>query len=245
MITKILKNERIADGIYDMTIEMPEAAVTAVPGQFLHVLCGKENMLRRPISICAAEGRTLRMVYATKGVGTRWLKARLAGEMLDVLGPLGHGFDVTENKKTLLVGGGIGVPPMLFASSRLPDTHAVLGFRNKQIVCLTGEFKSAEIVTDDGSFGAKAYPHEIVRERIASGGFEQVFACGPLAMLRAVAKECENVVTCYVSMEERMGCGVGACLVCACATKGSGGLVYKHACKDGPVFNAAEVDWNA
>ncbi len=240
MLTKVISCERIALDTYDMRLsgEFGRAA----PGSFLHIKCGPRLLLRRPISLCAADESTARIVFAVKGEGTAWLSVRKAGDALDALGPLGHGFCV-DDVPTLLVGGGIGVPPMLCCDRALMGkTHAILGFRSSQHACLYDEFRSCEVVTDDGSLGRRAYPHEVVAERLREDkGWRRVFACGPAVMMRAVAREAAALgAECFVSLEERMGCGVGACLVCACAVGGQ----YRHVCKDGPVFDAKEVDWH-
>ena len=235
MLEHVISCEQIADGVFDLRIsfETPDAK----PGQFLHIKCG-DKLLRRPISLCGADGGSARVVFAVKGEGTTWLSGRTAGEPLDVLGPLGNGFPVLDGP-TLLVGGGIGVPPLLFASKRLKSCHALLGFQDSSKVCLAGEFESAEIFTNDSSFGSPGYPTARLEELLIDGKWVGVLACGPLPLLRKTAEICKAAgVACYVSMEERMACGVGACLVCACAVGGT----YKRVCKDGPVFDAADVE---
>lgn len=242
----ILKREQLTPDVVSLTLMAGELAQSAKPGQFVNVKCGADNLLRRPISICDAEGDLLRIVFQVKGAGTQWLARRSAGHSVDVLGPLGHGYDYPETGKVLVVGGGIGVPPMLLAGKAAPGgAVAALGFRNKDAVILTGDFESAgmsvKIASDDGSVGHHGFVDALVRAYLREDReIAAVFACGPKPMLKNVylaAKEYET--PCFVSMEERMGCGVGACLVCACSVGGH----YRHVCKDGPVFNAEEVDW--
>jgi dihydroorotate dehydrogenase electron transfer subunit len=230
-----------------MTLHTPELARSAKPGQFVHILCGEGSFLRRPLSICDAQGDTLTLVFERKGAGTRYLSERRAGDALDILGPLGNGFELREGKY-LLVGGGIGVPPLLFAAKRAEGADAVLGFRTKDAVILEDEFRAAcgnvAVTTDDGSYGYFGTVAAPLREYLEVGGYAGVLACGPRAMLRAVAEVCaEYNVPCQVSMEERMGCGVGACLVCACETLEGGARAMRRVCKDGPVFRAEEVCW--
>ncbi|MCL2030827.1 MAG: dihydroorotate dehydrogenase electron transfer subunit [Oscillospiraceae bacterium] len=241
MLTAILQNKAIAKDIYDLRAAM-ETAPEPVPGQFVHIDCGGGLLLRRPLSLCGYDNGIARLVYAARGEGTRRLSRRRPGERLDMLGPLGRGF-VMDSRPALLVGGGIGVPPLVFCADRAEGrVHAVLGFRNADAVCLTEAFASAEVLTDDGSAGAKGYPHEALRAHLQTGDWARVLACGPVPMLRAVAKVCaEHGVECQVSLEERMACGVGACLVCACGVNGD----YKRVCADGPVFDAREVEWDA
>lgn len=228
-------------------------AMTPESGQFLQIKCGHSRLLRRPISICdwqkGESENLLRIVFEVRGEGTQWLSRREKGNTLDVLGPLGHGFEINQEGRYLLVGGGIGVPPLLgCAHNAQGNCTAVLGFRDAAHAMLLDDFRQAcrdvVVTTDDGSLGRHGFVDAAVREIIEKGNdFTAILACGPKPMLRSVAKVAEEFgVPCQVSMEERMGCGVGACLVCACdMTDGS----RKHVCKDGPVFDSREVDWNA
>jgi dihydroorotate dehydrogenase electron transfer subunit len=184
-----------------------------------------------------------------RGEGTRWLADRKMGDVLDVLGPLGRGFDVSGDR-ILVAGGGIGVPPLLFAAKRAKETHAVLGFRTARAVIMPGDFNeccsAVQITTDDGSIGRPGFVDGTVRAKLEAVSFDRVLACGPKPMLKAVARVCSEMgVPLQVSLEERMACGVGACLGCACKTKGADGYEhYRHVCSDGPVFNAEEVVWD-
>lgn len=241
---------RLNEFAWSLTLDVGEDMARAAScGQFVHLKCGEERLLRRPISICDRQEGFLRVVFEVRGEGTAWLAGRKAGDRLNVLGPLGRGFDVS-GKKLLVVGGGIGVPPMLgcakAAAGRGSEVYAALGFRDMGHQMLTAEFSRAcagmEVISDDGSTGRQGFVTGLVAEYLALGGFDTVLACGPKPMLRAVAGEAEKRgVECQVSLEERMGCGVGACLVCACKTA-DGHMA--HVCKDGPVFRAEEVDWD-
>ena len=224
------------------------AAQITRPGQFVHVRCGEGLLLRRPISICSwsVEGDLIRMVFEARGEGTRWLAQRQVGEELDVLGPLGHGFQMEPQGRYLLVGGGIGVPPLLGVAAQLGEKAiAVLGFRNKDAVILEEDFQAAGaktfIATDDGSYGH----HGLVTDLCRDQDFDCVMACGPAPMLKAVTALAEQRgVPCYVSLEERMACGIGACLGCAVAlNKEDGTQYFGHVCKDGPVFESHRVAW--
>ena len=263
-ICTVAEAVRLNEYAYALTLEVREemAAQTSC-GQFVHIKCGEGRLLRRPISICSWDKTTLRVVFEVRGEGTEWLSRRKAGDQLDVLGPLGHGFE-SSAQKILVVGGGIGVPPMLgvakAAAAAGAEVHAALGFRDQGHRMLTDEFaeccRSMSVISDDGSTGRKGFVTELVEEFLQNKPCVSadcascsgkpvppvVMACGPKGMLKAVAKACAaHGVECQVSLEERMGCGVGACLVCACdMADGS----RKHVCKDGPVFNAKEVDWN-
>lgn len=247
-ICKVVSTEKLNPFAHSLLLDVGELAEEIAFGQFVHIKCGHSRLLRRPISICDWQEGLLRVVFEVRGEGTGWLAHREAGDKLDVLGPLGHGFQTVKGKRLLLAGGGIGVPPMLAcAKGSLPDSAAVLGFRDADHAMLTKEFEAhcAQVVvtTDDGSLGRKGFVAQAVEDILAGDhGFDAVLACGPRVMLRTVADAArQHGVPCQISMEERMGCGVGACLVCACKA-GDGSM--KHVCKDGPVFSAGEVSWD-
>ncbi len=244
IICPILSIQRTGNA-FDFTLDAFAMDKAAQCGQFVMVKCAEHMSLRRPISICDAEKGTLRLVFEARGEGTKWLSERTVGESLNLLAPLGHGFDLScAGERPLVVGGGIGVPPMLMTAKRLKNASAILGFRTADAVLLEEEFlaacESVHIATDDGSAGFHGFVPALFEKRMREGaGYTSVFACGPKAMLAAVAKSAVAAgLPCQVSMEERMGCGVGACLVCACQIGGH----HKHVCKDGPVFDARDVD---
>ena len=216
-----------------MDLRVGIALANPAPGRFVQ-LAAPGFFLRRPISLCGAGNGMARLVFAVKGRGTAALAALRPGDSVDLLGPLGNGFPAGAGR-SLLVGGGIGLPPLLYYAQTFEDTHAIAGFRSPETAVLADEFPSAELC-----FG-EDYPHTRLEKRLAAGErAARVLACGPVPLLKAAAAVCKRYgVPCYVSMEERMACGVGACLVCACAVGGS----YLRCCKDGPVFDASEVDW--
>jgi len=252
---KIIEKAIIGDGAVYMVLNVGDMVRTSCkgPGQFVHIKCGEGLLLRRPISVCAYKvgepEDTLDIAFEIRGEGTEWLANREVGESLDVLGFLGHGFQMEEGGRYLLVGGGIGVPPMYgCAEAAAGKSQAILGFRNKDKAILVDKFEaqceSVQIATDDGSLGYHGYVDALVKETLEKDKtFTAVLACGPKPMLRKVAEVAESLgVPCQVSMEERMGCGIGACLVCACDMNDGS---RKHVCKDGPVFDSKEVNWNA
>jgi dihydroorotate dehydrogenase electron transfer subunit len=247
-MASVIDNTRISDNICLLRIKTNEISSKASAGQFIHIKCGDNSLLRRPISICDVKEGAVTLAVEIRGDGTRWLCARQAGDMLDIVGPLGRGFDLS-GKNIILVGGGIGVPPMLFAArSCAGRAAAVLGFRGADCVILKKEFQAicqdVLISTDDGSMGAHGPVTLPLKKLLSAGGYDGVLACGPRAMLQAVAElSAAYAVPCQVSMEERMGCGIGACLVCACKTQKNGKEEMRHVCKDGPVFLASEVVW--
>lgn len=251
---KIVEKTIMGDAIY-MVLEVGDMVRASFrnPGQFLHIKCGEGLLLRRPISVCCCSvdepSDLATIVFEVRGEGTRWLADREVGEELDVLGLAGNGFPMKRDGRYLLVGGGIGVPPMRgCAQYTMGKATAILGFRSKDKAILVENFQDecakVMLATDDGSMGHHGFVDALVRQELSEDkNYDAVLACGPKPMLRSVARAAEEFgVPCMVSMEERMGCGVGACLVCACdMADGS----RKHVCKDGPVFDSKEVDWDA
>ena len=242
----ILENKPAAENIYSLTLALPEA-VKIRAGQFADLSVGGAHLLKRPLAVCKADGEKVTVCYQIRGEGTKLLSDRKAGETLDALLPLGNGFYLKENeKKIALVGGGVGIFPMIsvigeYAAEK--EISAYIGFRNKGAVCGLEELKRAKkltAVTDDGSFGEKMNAVQAFAADLEAGERpDVVLSCGPLPMLRALKTVLEGRdIPCYVSLEERMGCGIGACLVCVCEkTNGE----HARVCKDGPVFGIGEV----
>lgn len=242
----IIEKKSLAANIYSVTVSAPECAKAASVGQFANI-AAPGFTLRRPISVCGidkAKG-TLRFVFEVRGMGTAAIAEVREGECLDILAPLGNGFKLPEGK-VIVVGGGIGVPPLLGVSAlKGKDCAAVLGFRDMSKIILADEFKAnasgVTVCTDDGSAGVHGLVTVPLAEMLSSD-IKAVMACGPEPMLKAVVKLCkERGVPCQISLEQRMGCGVGACVVCSCMTVRNGEEYYARVCKDGPVFNAEEV----
>ena len=249
----IISQEKIAGDIYSMWIKT-DMAGSAVPGQFISVFTkdgGK--LLPRPISLCEIDKNNskLRIVYRVtgKGTGTEQFAHLAAGAMIDIMGPLGNGFPLTlsHGKRALLIGGGIGVPPMLELAKQLETKEKILvmGYRDEQF--LTAEFQSQGtlyVATEDGSAGTKGNVMDAINANNLSADI--IFACGPTPMLRAVQQySAEKEIACYVSMEEKMACGIGACLACVCQTKEKdehSNVNNTRICKDGPVFLSTEVE---
>ena len=227
------------------------AAQYAKPGQFVMVYPkDASTILPRPISICEVCGDTLRLVYRVQGKGTREFSLYQEGESVKVLGPLGNGFPVEagKGKKSILIGGGIGVPPILELAKALKgeDVTILAGYRNSDMF-LVEDFKkqaTLEIATEDGSVGVKGNVMDVIREKNLK--CDVIFACGPMPMLKAIKKYAEEAgVTAYISLEERMACGVGACLGCVCKTTKKDEHSHVNnarVCTEGPVFEASEVE---
>ena len=245
-LCKIIEERKLTSDIYSFLLDAGAIAEEARPGQFVHIKCGAGLLLRRPISICDANAGLLRIVFQVRGTGTQWLSERETGETLDVLGPLGTGFQLPASGKVLLAGGGIGTAPLLFAAKSAPGgAVAALGFRTGESAILIEDFTRAgvavEAASEDGTLGVLGTVDQVVRRCLQEGTYSEVLACGPTAMLRAISQVAAGEGTpCQVSLEERMACGIGACLTCSCKVNGH----YKRVCKDGPVFPSEEVEWD-
>ena len=250
---RISETEQLTAAAWSMTVECPDAAAKAVPGQFVHILPEGNFTLRRPISICGLdrEKGTLRIVFEVRGKGTDALAKLRAGDTVNMLAPLGHGFTLLPaDSRVILIGGGIGTPPMLpLAQYYGKNAVVITGFRNRDAVILQEDFAGAGaktvLCTDDGSAGRYGLVTLPLEEEIEAEKPAAICACGPMKMLEAVAAVAKAYeIPCEVSLEERMGCGIGACLVCACRTTDrDGSEQYLHVCKNGPVFRAEEVVW--
>ena len=252
MKSTVIEQKMIADGICSMWLDAKEVAVQAKPGQFISVYSNdKSPVLPTPISICEIdrEKGTLRIVYRVVGKGTEEFSKAEAGDSFEILGPLGNGFPIEEakGKKVLMIGGGIGVPPMLQTAKEIEgEAIIVSGYRNQDLF-LKEELESAGtlfIATEDGSVGTKGNVVDAIRENQIEA--DMMFACGPKPMLRALKNYAlEKGIPCWISMEEKMACGVGACLACVCQSKDVDSHSHVHnkrICKDGPVFLSTEVE---
>jgi dihydroorotate dehydrogenase electron transfer subunit len=250
--SKLLNNSEIAPGVYSMTLSSPTIAGIALVGQFVNILCDGYT-LRRPISICGFDAKLgiLRLVFEIRGKGTDWLAKRQAGDVIDMVGPLGHGFPLKErSKRAVLIGGGIGSPPLLPIAKHYGDNATVItGFRTASAQILQADFSATGahtiLCTDDGSAGFHGFTSQALEKYLETEICDILYTCGPKAMMRGVAKTAHtHGIPCYVSMEERMACGVGACLGCTCRTKDEKGSHHTRVCLNGPVFSASEVDWD-
>lgn len=243
----IVSQQCIGTDIYDMVLSFPKGAKEARPGQFIAMYCEDgTKLLPRPISICGidAEAGTLRVVYRIAGEGTRLFSQMKAGDSLEVMGPLGNGFTM-KDKKAIIVGGGIGIPPMLELTKQLDcEKTVVLGYRDE--LFLKEDFEACAnvaVATEDGSTGTKGTVIDAIEAAQVSG--EIIYACGPMPMLKALAEYADaHGMEAQISLEERMACGIGACLGCICKTKEKDhhtNVNNTRICKDGPVFDAKEV----
>ena len=244
----VKENIQIAQNIYSLTLTLPEE-VDIKGGQFLNVSTGNPaNLLKRPFGVVKREGKDVTFCYQLKGDGTRSLSATEQGAKLSVLLPLGNGFNLPESAKNVVViGGGVGIFPLISVINQYKDKnfYSYIGFRNADAVCLLDELEKSEkltVVTDDGSYGAKGNAVSAYLADKENVKADIIIACGPPIMLRVLKSKIkeEGITTpCLVSLEERMGCGIGACLVCVCKKSDSSNA---RVCKDGPVFNIDEVE---
>lgn len=245
----IHSQEKLAEGIYSMWLNAPEAAALAKPGQFIAVYTNDQSrLLPRPISICETdkENGRLRIVYRIAGAGTLEFSRYHAGDQLDIMGPLGNGYAL-KDKKAFLIGGGIGIPPMLELAKNLDcEKTAVLGYRDSETFLADEIGKYAEVViaSDDGSVGTKGNVIDAIRANGLTA--DVIYACGPTPMLKGLKEyAAENGIECWISLEEKMACGIGACLGCVCHTKEidhHSNVRNTRICKDGPVFLADDVE---
>lgn len=247
----VVEQKQLAPGIFDMWLKT-ELASDAACGQFIGVYpADKSHLLPRPISICEVnkeEGK-LRLVYRVAGSGTEEFSHYEAGMQVPVLGVLGNGFpkEAGKGKKAFLMGGGIGVPPILQLAKELDaDKNIVVGYRDGRLFLKEDleKYGKVTVATEDGSVGTKGNVMDAIRENALEA--DVIFACGPMPMLRAIKKYAESKnIPAYISLEERMACGVGACLGCVCKTHEKD--AHSHVnntriCTDGPVFLASDVD---
>lgn len=244
----IRENTKLTQDIYSMWLQDPMIVDMAKPGQFVSLYCKDgSKLLPRPISICEIDKNKgeIRLVYRVVGKGTEEFSQMTAGATVEVMGPLGNGF-TPEGKKALLIGGGIGIPPMLELAKQLKcDIQIVLGYRD--ITFMDKEFEAYGTVyvsTEDGSKGTKGNVIDAIKSNKLSA--DMIYACGPIPMLRGVKQYAlEQGIKSQLSLEERMACGIGACLGCVCRTSETdhhSNVKNKRICKDGPVFYGEEVE---
>ena len=247
---RVLSNETIASGVSDIWIKLPERAASPRPGQFAHV-SARGCFLRRPISIAGydTEKYRVRLIIRNSGRGTAAISSVFPGETLRVLMPLGNPYPLTstgETQNVWLAAGGMGAAPLLFAAKYMAGlgtekfkARSFVGFRDEDSAFARGEFDECGKLC----FSIGGLVTDKISEALAEEKPDMILACGPTRMLAALREICAfSGVSVHASLEERMGCGVGACLACACAVKSGGGVDYKRVCRDGPVFDLAEVE---
>lgn len=258
VFAKLIKKEKLLDGLYKFSVEAKEIVDIAKPGNFVEIRVNEnlDPFLRRPISIynLDKENRILEFIFQVKGKGTEILSKKAEGDLIDIIGPLGSGTFKFEGKKNIaIIGGGIGIFPLYELAKQAKNSginiHTYLGFRNKELVTLEKEFEKVSskliITTDDGSYKEKGFAINFLKDDLNNENFDGIYACGPLPMLKAVKKLAEEKeIPCQISLEEKMGCGLGVCLGCAVKTAASTkeNPEYVHVCKAGPVFDSKLVE---
>lgn len=249
----VIANERVAEGVGLLVLDAPRTAAAVRPGQFVHlrIARGRDFILRRPFSVHRAYGERVEILYQVLGIGTRELAGHGAGEEMDLIGPLGHGWEVPDGvAHALLVAGGLGAAPLGMLAEELARRGVAVtvasGAPSEERLLARELFervaRRVELATDDGSCGTHGFVTGVCEALLVESTPDAVYTCGPEAMQRIVAAQaCDTGVSCQVSLERLMACGIGACLSCVVRT--TEGL--KRACVDGPVFDAAVVCWDS
>jgi len=258
--TQLIRREQVAPGYHLLEFDCPQIAAAAQPGQFVHIRVTGEwdPLLRRPFSVMRINELrgSFQVLMRTVGRGTQMLAEARSGDEFDIMGPLGNGFALPGPEgEVVLVAGGIGVAPLIFLATALREpgsyryVRGLFGARSADDLCCWLEFSGVcdefNAITVVGNAGEQGLVTDLLPAQLERG-VGCVYACGPALMLAEVTKQCQGAeIPCYVSMEQRMGCGVGACLGCVIPTRASGMQRYQRVCKDGPIFDAEVVDWEA
>ncbi len=255
---KLLEKKQLTKDIYHFKVKADDIVKESKPGNFVEIRVTEqtEPFLRRPISIynLDKENGVLEFIFQVKGKGTEILAKKEVGEDIDIMGPLGFGTFKLEGRKNIaILGGGIGIFPLYELAKQAKQNriqvNTYLGFRNKEYVVLENEFQNVSdkltITTDDGTYKQKGFAIDFLKQDIENNKIDCIYACGPLPMLRAVRElAIQKNLDCQISLEERMGCGIGLCLGCAVkkAESPEDAPEYYHVCKGGPVFQAKDVE---
>jgi len=255
----VVSNNRIGEEYYRMVLHVSGFDGTPLPGQFVHVRISDRYppLLRRPFSILKVQGKSsIELLYKVVGTGTRFLSGMKKGQSLDIIGPCGNGYSIPDKGgNVLLAGGGTGIVSLVFLAERLArdrdfSTHVIIGAKEKTGILCENDFSKAgcrvSVATEDGSRGFEGRVTELLDELSSEVSPAVIYACGPGPMLKEVARiSARRRIPCQVSLEERMACGIGACMGCAVKTRtGGNGMGYRRVCADGPVFGSGEIIWD-
>lgn len=241
----IIENKKIASNIYQMIVECPEVVAKCKPGQFVSVLCGSV-LLRRPFSIASVEGNNFQLIYKLVGEGTEYLSGIKPGKTIDLIGPLGNGFSITD-KKALLIGAGVGIAPVIYLSKALKEKdipfNMLAGFQS-YIDIKDLNIPEALLITEDASGKQQGRVTEFLEEAIIKHKPQKIYACGPQVVLKyAVDLAVKENIDIEVALEEKFACGIGVCMGCIIEVYENNEKVNKRICKDGPVFEGRTVVW--
>lgn len=245
LTAKIVDNIRLSTDVYQLIFKCPQTAKKAYPGQFISVLC--ENLvLRRPFSIASADSEFIQIIYKVKGNGTEYLSSLEQGEEIDITGPLGRGFNITE-ESALLVGGGVGIAPLIFLSKFLEEKniqHVLLaGFRQKINIAGLNSDKSY-IVTEDNSSDLSGSVNDYIEEFLTKYNLKKIYTCGPKPVMEyAVNVAVKYNIPVEAALEREFACGTGVCMGCSIPVKDGDEIINKRICKDGPVFDGRTIIW--
>ena len=252
---QIVKKDVLSEEVFKLTFKKPDDMPEIRPGQFFNLMVSDNGypLLRRPISVSLVCNDTFELTIKILGQGTRLLFDKKVGDIIDVMGPLGNGFNLENvSDASIIVGGGIGISPMKELTRVLKEDFSleipvILGFKDKafDLQSFSTYASKIEIATESGDEGIKGFVTPLLENHLKSGNIKMVYVCGPHLMLKAVKEICQKYqVESQLLMEERMACGIGACLVCTCAIKENNTIENKRVCKDGPVFYGSEVVFN-
>ncbi len=250
-ISTILSNEPVGENIYRIELLSPEISTASKPGQFINIKVSEnlDPLLRRPFSVYNVIDDRIQIIFNVVGKATKILSSKKVGEKIDIIGPLGNGFNLNDDFDTaLIVAGGLGIAPFPFLTKILKEKNkniiSLVGARTKSQLVLDG-FVNVNTATDDGSYGHKGTVVELFKLKVMNNDIVKtpsafkVFACGPIPMLKAIIELCDKLnLNCEVSVEAPMACGTGLCQGCAVKTRDG---KYKLACKDGPIFNSKDI----
>ncbi len=249
--SKVVSNKRVAENTY--LFEFEHDSKKAIPGQFVHIKVPNRNdlLLRRPISVNSydAKNNIIKLIIQTKGEGTQVICSLKTGDTIDYISPAGRGFLLGNKiKKAAVIGGGIGVAPLKYVMEYYNDIEfdSYIGFRNEKLIYQLDDFEKLTsnlyVCTDDGSYGEEGFVTDILDNNIKNKNYDIILACGPKPMLNSLKTVIDrHKIPCLVSLEERMGCGIGICKVCVCKTHENNEDDYKRVCIDGPVFDINKV----
>lgn len=249
----IIENNRVTKDVHEIVLRGKLVAEMKIPGQFINIKVPREDLiLRRPISLAAIDphNQTCTVLIRSEGQGTKSICAMKVGSLLDVMGPLGHGFNydfLKSGDSALLIGGGIGIPPLFELAKQLVDhginVTSVLGFTTKDAIFYErqfNEYSEVLISTDDGSYGTHGTVATLLSGQLVDKTYSAIYACGPKGLNRMVNQNYKDHPNAYVSLEERMACGMGACAACVCQRQDDP-TKNEKVCDHGPVFRVGEM----